>query len=377
MVDKKATVERLIQNSAEVITEGEFRQRLEGGEQLTHYIGFEISGYVHLGTGIMSALVMKDLTDLGVKCTVWLADWHTFINEKLDGTFETAQRIGAGYFAEAMKASVIAVGGDPEKIEFKLASEEYYKSTNSAYHYWETVIRVAQNTTTSRMLRSIDILGRKEGTEVDHAKTIYPAMQVADIFFLDVDIAHAGMDQRKAHVVMRDVANKVHKKPDRSKPIALHHPLLIGLQKPPKWPIPETMSERDVIMSMKMSKSDPSSALWVHDDEKTIEEKIAKAFCPEKETIYNPILNWVGHVLFWNRAKPFVIEREEKHGGNLEFGTYEELEKAYAAGDLHPMDLKAAVVRELVELLAPVREHFAKPEIAAMKAELDEVLVKK
>src|SRR3989338_5169645 len=103
MSDQTAIINRLIKNSAEIITEDDFRERLESGTKLTHYIGFEISGYVHIGQGIMSALVMKDLTDLGVKCTVWLADWHTWINNKLDGTKATAPEIGRGYFTEAIK----------------------------------------------------------------------------------------------------------------------------------------------------------------------------------------------------------------------------------------------------------------------------------
>lgn len=374
-MDQNGALERLKKNTAEILTSEELEQRLSSGEPLTHYIGFEISGYVHLGTGLMSALVMKDLTELGVKCTVWLADWHTIINEKLDGTLVTAQRIGQGYFAEALKASFAAVGGDPNQLEIRLASEWYDQNWS---RYWETVIRVAQHTTTSRMLRSIDILGRQAGTEVDHAKTIYPAMQVADIFFQDVAIAHAGIDQRKAHVIMRDVASKVI--PDQPKPIALHHELLLGLQAPAN---PELVigSEKltgeqrvKAITEAKMSKSKAGSAVFVHDSEEDIEKKIQKAFCPEKEIQHNPLLNWTKHVLFWNRKKSFRIEREAKHGGDTEFNTYPELEAAYAAGEVHPMDLKAAVATELVTLLAPVREHFAKPEITALKEELDKVL---
>src|SRR3989338_6673575 len=112
MSDQTAIINRLIKNSAEIINEDHFRERLESGTKLTHYIGFEISGYVHIGQGIMSALVMKDLTDLGVQCTVWLADWHSAINEKLDGKKETAARIGQGYFTEAIKACLVSVGAD-------------------------------------------------------------------------------------------------------------------------------------------------------------------------------------------------------------------------------------------------------------------------
>ncbi|KKT92580.1 MAG: tyrosine--tRNA ligase [Candidatus Andersenbacteria bacterium RIFCSPHIGHO2_12_FULL_46_9] len=370
MSDQTAIINRLIKNSAEIITEDDFRERLESGTKLTHYIGFEISGYVHIGQGIMSALVMKDLTDLGVKCTVWLADWHTWINNKLDGTKATAAEIGRGYFTEAIKAAYLSVGGDPADLEFRLASDWYQQNT---MQYWETVLGVMNNTTQARLQRSISIMGRKEGSEVEGAKLMYPAMQVADIFYLNVDIAHAGMDQRKAHVVMRDVAPKVY--PDRPKPIALHHPLLIGLKKPATWPIPDGTDQKDVIIEMKMSKSDPNSAIWVHDTPDEIAKKVNQAFCPEKEIYFNPILNWIGHILWWNRERPFRIERKPEHGGGVEFNSYQELEKAYANAAIHPMDLKAAVAQELITLLEPARTHFAEPDVAAKKADLDKILL--
>lgn len=371
-MSKDEIINRIVKNSAEIITEEELRALLKSGKEVDHYIGFEISGYVHLGTGLMTALVLKDLTDLGVKCTIWLADWHTWINDKLDGTKDTAAAIGEGYFAEAMKASFMAVGGDPEKLEIRLASKWYARQP---MEYWENVIKVSQNTSLSRILRSVNIMGREAGDNIDHAKTMYPSMQVADIFFQDIQIAHAGMDQRKAHVVMRDVADKV--APGKPKPIALHHPLLIGLQKPQTWPIPEGKSQKDVIMEMKMSKSDPRSAIWVHDDPTEIDQKIKKAFCPEKEVEFNPILNWAKNLLFWDRTEPFKIERKPEHGGDVEFNSYEDLEKAYAAGEVHPMDLKVAVSIELVKMLKPVRDHFAKPEVAAKKEELDKLLQNK
>jgi len=369
MPDQERIINRLVQNCAEIITEDEFTERINSGDELTHYIGFEISGYVHLGQGIMSALVMKDLTDLGVKCTVWLADWHTWINDKLDGTKETAAKIGQGYFTEAIKASFLAVGGNPDDLEFRLASEWYAKD---AMRYLDLEKQVEKNTTLSRMQRSTSIMGRQEGDSIDFAKLTYPAMQVADIFYQNIDIAHAGTDQRKAHVIMRDVASNI--QPDKPKPIALHHPLLVGLQPPRTWPVPADADERDVIMSMKMSKSKPDSAIWIHDTPEDIERKINKAFCEAKEVKYNPVLNWAGHILFWDRREEFEIKH--KYGGQIGFRTFDQLEAAYKKGLVHPQDLKAAVAKELVELLKPAREHFAKPGVAAKKAELDKLLTK-
>ncbi len=352
MTDRDKVIARLIRGSAEIITENELRARLDSGRELTHYIGFEISGYVHLGQGIMSALVMKDLADLGVKCTVWLADWHTWLNDKLDGTKKTAARIGQGYFTEAVKACFLAVGGNPADLEFRLASQWYAKD---AARYMELEKLVEKNTTLARIQRSISIMGRAEGERVDFAKLTYPAMQAADIIYQGIDIAHSSLDQRKAHVILRDVYHQII--PGQPKPVALHHPLIDSLDG-------ET----------KMSKSRPQSAVFIHDTPNDISQKINKAFCPDKEIKHNPILNWTRHLLFWNRSKSFTIARKPEHGGVVEFNTFAELEQAYAVGDIHPLDLKDAVAGELIGLLKPVRDHFTKPAIAAKKAELDKVL---
>ena len=90
-------------------------------------------------------------------------------------------------------------------MEFVLASDLYRDDDE----YWATVIEVSKNTTLARMQRSISIMGRQERESIDFAKLIYPAMQAADIFTLGVHIAHAGMDQRKAHVIARDVATQM------------------------------------------------------------------------------------------------------------------------------------------------------------------------
>ena len=54
----------------------------------------------------------------------------------------------------------------------------------------------------------------------------------------------------------------------------------------------------------------------------------------------------------------FTIERPEKWGGNLTFKSYDELEKAFVAKELHPGDLKTATANYINQLLDPVRKHF-------------------
>lgn len=163
----------------ELLTEENLRRLLEVGAPLQHYIGFEISGYIHLGTGLMAGgAKIADLQKAGVKTRVFLADWHSWINDKLGGDLETIQKVALTYFKEGMKQSIKVMGGDPDKVEFVLASEILEKGD-----YWQTVIDISKNVTLSRVMRSITIMGRQMREAVDFAKLIYPMMQVADIFY--------------------------------------------------------------------------------------------------------------------------------------------------------------------------------------------------
>ncbi|MDO8570505.1 MAG: tyrosine--tRNA ligase [Candidatus Daviesbacteria bacterium] len=343
----------ITRNLEEVLTADELKDLIKSGKPMKHYIGFEISGKVHLGTGLATMLKIKNLQDAGIETTILLADWHTWLNKKLDGTLETASKMARSYFEEGLKAAALCVGADPKKIEFVLGSELYKKLNNE---YWANVIKVAKATTISRMMRSTNIMGRVAGQSSDTASLFYPAMQTADIFTLGVNIAHAGTDQRNVHVVARDCAKEV----GYLKPIAIHHHLLQGLLKPPLWPIPEENRE-DIVTAMKMSKSKPDSAIFVTDSPEEIKRKIGNAFCPEGEIKYNPILDWAKYLIFYEKDSKLEIKRDEKFGGDITYTSYEDLEKDYAEKKLHPMDLKNAVAEWLIQKLEPARKYFEDP----------------
>ena len=280
----------ITRNLEEVLTEEELKQLIESGTPLKHYIGFEISGKVHLGTGLATLLKVKDLHDAGAETVIWLADWHGWINNKLDGTLETAKKMAREYFAEAMKAAYLCIGGDPDTLIFKQGSELYTQRSE----FWATMIEVAKATTISRMIRSTTIMGRMAGDSSPSANLIYPAMQAADIFALGVNIAHAGTDQRNVHVVARDSAKEV----GYPKPIAIHHHLLQGLLRPDI----QKADKEAIKIALKMSKSKPDSAVFIHDSPDEIKRKVNNAFCPEGEVEFNPILDWTKYLIFYNRS---------------------------------------------------------------------------
>ncbi len=358
------------------MTEDDLKILLDSGIKIKHYIGFEISGKIHLGTGLMSMSKVKDFMDAGIDCSIFLADWHSWINDKLGGDREVIKKVAGGYFKEGLKASLKCFGGNPEKLKFILGSDLYHNNDN----YWATMVDVSKNTSLSRMQRSITIMGRKEGGSVDFAKLIYPPMQIADIFIQGINLPHAGIDQRKAQVIARDVALKIKTKPllnkDRKKikPVAVHHHLILGLGKPPVWPVPKDQLQ-ELWSALKMSKSKPDTCIFIHDSPKEIKRKINKAFCLEGETEFNPILDWTKYIIFRDVDSKLKIERSEKFGGNVTYTSYKKLEKDFAEKKLHPLDLKNSVSEKLIQILEPARKHFEQPKTKKMLEELEKLII--
>ncbi len=342
----------ITRNLEETLTGEELKALIESGTPLKHYIGFEISGKGHVGW-VYTFQKIKDLQDAGVEINILLADWHTWLNKKLDGTLETAKRMAREYFEEALKACALCAGADPDKINFVLGSELYDKLGSS---YWAMVVKVAKATTLSRIIRSTTIMGRKETEISDSAMLIYPAMQSADIFALGVNIAHAGTDQRNVHVVAREAATSLGEK----KPIAIHHHLLQGLTQP-VFTTDETGKKVLDLEAAKMSKSKPDSAIYIHDQPEEIRRKVGNAFCPEGEVEFNPILDWVKHLVLASQGETLEVQRDSKYGGDLTYTSYEDLEKDYADKKLHPQDLKNAVAEWLIKKLEPARKYFEDP----------------
>ena len=329
---------------SEVLTRDELKGIFENYAHPKHYIGFEISGKVHLGSGLVTALKVRDFLEAGVKPTIFLADYHAWINGKLGGDLEKIQKVALGYF----KSAFLSLGLDEGKVSYVLASKLYDSD------YWKDVLNISKGTTIARMLRCTTIMGRTEKDAQDCASILYPAMQAADVFKLDVQIMHAGTDQRKVHVLAREIADKF----KRKKTVALHHKLLMGLSGPSKMGFEQNEKE-DIEISSKMSKSKPETCIYIHDSEAEIKAKIGKAYCPEKVVENNPIIEMC-EMLIMRGEKPLQITRPAKFGGDAEFASAVELKEAYVEGKLHPMDLKNAAASEMAALLKPSRDYFEK-----------------
>jgi tyrosyl-tRNA synthetase len=336
-----AALDLVLRSAVEVVERSELEKILgemesgAGAVKPSAYIGIEPSGFIHIGQLICLNKV-RHLLEAGFEVVVLLADWHAYINNKLGADMDNIRTCG-----EYLKDVFAALGITRDRypgLKFIWAAELV-----DGADYWERVIRVSKNTSMNRMKRAITIMGRKEDAVVEASMYIYPAMQVTDIFQLEVDVAYGGIDQRKAHMLARDVADKLGMKP----PIALHTPLLAGL----------TGGDRMNPEDAKMSKSKPDSNITLHDSGDEIRRKIKKAFCPIGQVEGNPILEICRYIIF-DAHDELVIDRPEKWGGPLRYGSYEELEKAFVSEECHPADLKKAVAGYLCNILEPVRDYF-------------------
>jgi len=320
-MDTEKRIELIKRNTAEIISEDELRQLLSKKKKPVVYCGYEPSGSMHLGN-FVTIIKLMDFAKAGFNVIVLLADIHGLLNRKGDAE-EIAKNV------EAWRKTIKAIGLDAKVVLG--SSFEFEKE------YQLDIMKMAQEVTINRGLRSMQEVAR----DVENAtisQIWYPLMQIEDIKALGCDVAEAGIDQRKIHMLARELAHVTN-----HKPIFVHTPMITSLKGP----------------GTKMSKSIPGSGVNVTDTDEEIRKSINGAYCPEKSTDDNPLLQ-ISKLIVFPRIKSLDIKRQQKFGGDISFKTYEELEKAYVDGKLHPMDLKVAVAEELIKIIKPVREQFAK-----------------
>jgi tyrosyl-tRNA synthetase len=308
-------------NVEEIVTEEELKKLMEEKKSPCVYCGYEPSGPMHLGH-FVTVMKLMDFVKAGFKVKILLADVHAFLNRK--GTEEDIKRE-----VENWRKTVKAIGLD---VEVVLGSTFQFKP-----EYQMDIMRLAQESTINRGLRSMQEIAR----DYDHAtisQLWYPLMQVADIKHLGVDVAVGGLEQRKVHMIGKDMMGTL-KHPF----VAFHTPLITSLKGPGE----------------KMSKSIKGSGIAVTDSAEEIKNAIKSAYCPEKVKEENPILQ-IAKLIIFPTIESFRIERPEKFGGNAEFKSYSELEETYVAGKIHPLDLKNAVTKYLEQIIAPIRENWKK-----------------
>ncbi|MGA0331530.1 MAG: tyrosine--tRNA ligase [Candidatus Poseidoniaceae archaeon] len=336
-VEESVGIEHLVDSLAE-------QTSMAGDGVLRCYVGFEPSGKAHIGWKVLS-LQLKRMLEADVNVLIFLADWHAWVNDKFGGNMEDIQKT-AVYMEETFRALLDypEEGDEPGQLRFYWASQ-----LMDSGDYWARVLRCSKGATLPMVRKTFTIMGRDEASsDHDLSKFYYPAMQAADIFELDIDIAIGGMDQRKAHMFMRDMASKWNWK----KATCLHTPILSSLK---------ASGVRMDSFDHKMSKSDPNGALLLHDTLEMVQKKMKKAYLdPEDEQ--SPVYELAEHVVLPEFGH-IQVTPNPKFGEPSTWNDLASFKAAVMDGTLHPFDAKMGVAAGVAAGLSSIAEHFeANPE---------------
>lgn len=323
-MDLEVKIDLIKRNAVEVVTEEELRLKLESNANPITYCGYEPSGPLHLGH-FVTVTKLIDLEKAGCKVKVLLADLHAKLNLKGDDEFIDNQ---VRIWKKTMKLLGL------KNPEFVVGSSYQLEP-----EYWKDIMRLAMKTTLNRGLRSMQEVARDiENAQI--SQMMYPLMQANDIKHLGVEIAQAGLEQRKIHMLAREQLPEI----GWPAPICVHTPLVTSLLGPGK----------------KMSSSVVGSNISVVDSEEVIKKSLKKAHCPLKTDEDNPVLQLAKNIIFPRLPKGLTIERKPKFGGPISFTNYSELLEVYQQEGIHPLDVKLAIADELNKIIHPIREEFLK-----------------
>ena len=313
-------------------------------EKFTVYDGFEPSGTMHIGQGLLKIINVYNMLDYpNCEYIILLADIFADLNMKCEGITSIIKENG-----EKMIAIWKKFGLDNDRVKYLWSSKEIEKDP---LKYFGIVFDISKKFNISRINRCTTIMGRSETETLKVSQIFYPVMQCADIFYLGVDVCQMGMDQRKLNMLAKEYAEKMH----FPKPIVWCQPMLPSLSG-----------------KGKMSKSDPKSSIFMTDTPEEVEKKIKKAFCEEGNIENNPILEYFKYILY-----PF-LEQVQKREHLKKMYDYPSLESLYVSigkevriypinsdyidilydrfskGDLTPQDLKMSASHIISTILSPL-----------------------
>ena len=106
-----------------------------------------------------------------------------------------------------------------------------------------------------------------------------------------------------------------------------------------------------------------------------IHSKLRAAFCPEGVVSFNPILDWIKHLVFTSARSSFNVSRPDKFGGDIVYESFLELESDFKRKQVHPLDLKTALADYLSTFLEPARKHFQRPKMRKLREHIDSLSV--
>lgn len=324
-VDEKLSL--IKRNTEEILGEDELKKLLKEKKKPVVYWGTTPTGKPHVGY-FLPMLKVADLLKAGFKVKILLADLHAALDntpwEILDKRYD--------YYARAIPAIIKAIGVDVKNLEFVRGSD-FQLSKGYVLDLFKLSSYVSvkdANKAASEVVKNI------QGDKAKLSGLVYPLMQVLDEEHLKADAQLGGMDQRKIMVLARENLSRLNYKSR----VEILNPLVPGL------------------IGKKMSASDEKSKIDLLDDEKKVKAKLknAEMVAGNPDNGVMAFLKYVLMTIKKDKGEKFVVSRPEKFGGNTEYSDYDEVERDFVEGKLHPLDLKNAVSEEISGFLKEIQK---------------------
>lgn len=313
------------QNTAEIFTEDDLRKLIQEKQKPKAYWGIAPTGPMHMGY-LASLTKIFDMEQAGVETKILVADIHAALDDLKTPWEEVEKR--RNYYKLCIEHAF------PWKKKPKIVFGSEFQLEKD---YQTDLLKLSTLTTINRAKRAASTVVRLKTPKV--SEVIYPLMQTLDEEYLGVDIQIAGEDHRQLLSFAREYLPKIGYKPR----VEIMTPLVMGLKGP----------------GVKMSASVPETTIRIYDSEKTIKDKIKKAYCPEGIVKDNPVLQLCKFIVFPLKNK-MKIKRDEKFGGDVDFEFYNSLEHEFKSKEIHPLDLKNALTENLIDIFANARSCFEK-----------------
>jgi tyrosyl-tRNA synthetase len=323
---------------AEIIGDTELKEKLSTGNPLKVYWGTSPTGSPSFAY-FLPMIKICQLIKAGCVVTILFADLHAYL-DAMKTTWDLL-KIRTEYYQIVIKEIISSLGGDVNKIKFVKGSD--YQLTPE---YTIDVYKFLSKVTIEH--------AQKAGAEVVKQSDnplmsglVYPLLQVLDEVYLNTDAELGGLDQRKIFMMSRDHLQKLGYKSN----IHLMNPM-----------IPSINSKS----GEKMSSSEPNSKIGLLDGTKEIKKKINKGFLEESNTdsgLFKILELIVFPSLELKGLDKFVINRDEKWGGKLEFSSFEEVKTLYESNSIAPPDIKLGLGDYIDGLVKPIRDKFEEPEM--------------
>jgi tyrosyl-tRNA synthetase len=325
-MDIQKRLELIKRNTAEILTEEDLKALLKEKKNPVIYWGTAPTGKPHVGY-FLPMLKVADFLKAGFKVKILLADLHA----ALDNTPWPLLEKRYEYYSKVIPMLIKSVGVDVKNLEIIKGSDFQLQ-----HDYVFDVLHMSSLVSVHDAHKAASEVV-KMGDNPKLSGLIYPIMQAIDEQYLGADAQLGGTDQRKIMVLARENLPKLGYNPR----VEVMNPLVPGL------------------IGKKMSASDEKSKIDLMDDEETVIQKLKNAECIAGEPD-NGILAFLKYVIMplkSDKKEKFIVKRDKKFGGNLEFSNYEPIEKLFVDKKLHPLDLKNAVAGEINKMLKIFREN--------------------